>query len=72
VIRTVQRSMTQSQSLQRASISVEATKFLTATVNDPINYAINAYTLRNLIQGTSAATTAIFTGATPIITAPSP
>jgi hypothetical protein len=78
VIRTVQRSKTQAQSLQTASISVEATKFLTyvrlvnATINDPINYAINAYTLRNLIQGTSAATTAIFTGATPIITAPSP
>src|SRR4051794_31407265 len=48
VIRTVQRSKTQSQSLPRASISVEATKFLTyvrtvnATLNDPINNAINA------------------------------
>jgi polysaccharide biosynthesis/export protein len=57
------------------SVSVEATKFLTyvrlvnATVNDPINYAINAYTLKNLITG-GAATTAVFTGATPIITPP--
>ncbi len=59
------------------SVSVEATKFLTyvrtvnSTINDPINYAINAYTLRNLIKGTPAAT-AVFTGSTPIITAPAP
>jgi polysaccharide export outer membrane protein len=59
------------------SVSVEATKFLTyvrtvnSTINDPINYAINAYTLRNLIKGAPAAT-AVFTGSTPIITAPAP
>ena len=61
------------------SVSVEATKFLTyvrtinATINDPINYAINVYTLKNLLKGTSTATTAVFTGATPIVTpAPAP
>jgi polysaccharide export outer membrane protein len=60
------------------SVSTEATKFLTyirtvnATLNDPINYAINAYTLKNLLKGTTTATTAVFTGATPIITAPAP
>jgi polysaccharide export outer membrane protein len=60
------------------SVSVEATKFLTyvrtvsATLNDPINYAINAYTLRNIIHGTGNVSTAIFTGSTPIVTAPSP
>jgi polysaccharide biosynthesis/export protein len=58
------------------SVSVEATKFLTyvrtvnATINDPINYAINAYTLRNLIHGTGNVSTAVFTGSTPIVTAP--
>ena len=51
------------------SVSVEATKFLTyvrlinATVNDPISSAINAYTLKNIIQ-TGVANTAIVTGAT--------
>jgi polysaccharide export outer membrane protein len=60
------------------SVSVEATKFLTyvrtinATINDPINYAINAYTLRNLIRGTGNVSTAVFTGSTPIVTAPPP
>jgi polysaccharide biosynthesis/export protein len=56
------------------SVSTEATKFMTylrtinATVNDPISTAINAYTLKNIIQ-TGAANTAIITGATaPIIT----
>ncbi len=59
------------------SVSVEATKFLTyvrtvnSTINDPVNYAINAYTLRNLIKG-NPATTAVFTGTTPIITPPAP
>ena len=59
------------------SVSVEATKFLTyirtvnATLNDPINSAINAYTLKNLIQGTGNVSTAVFTGATPIVSAPS-
>ena len=59
------------------SVSVEATKFLTyvrtvtATVNDPVNYAINAYTLRNLLKGVPNAT-AVLTGATPIITTPTP
>jgi polysaccharide export outer membrane protein len=60
------------------SVSVEATKFLTyvrtvnSTINDPINYAINAYTLRNLIRGTGNVSTAVFTGSTPIVTAPPP
>jgi polysaccharide export outer membrane protein len=60
------------------SVSTEATKFLTyirtvnSTLNDPINYAINAYTLRNLLKGTTTATTAVFTGSTPIISAPAP
>ncbi len=60
------------------SVSVEATKFLTyvrtvnATLNDPINSAINAYTLKNLIQGTGNVSTAVFTGATPIIAPVSP
>jgi polysaccharide biosynthesis/export protein len=56
------------------SVSTEATKFMTylrtinATVNDPISTAINAYTLKNIIQ-TGTANTAIITGATaPIIT----
>ncbi len=54
------------------SVSVEATKFLTyirtvnATLNDPINTAINAYTLKNIIQGTTATSTAVFTGSAPI------
>ena len=58
------------------SVSVEATKFLTyirtvnATLNDPINSAINVYTLKNLIQGTGNVSTAVFTGATPIVAAP--
>jgi polysaccharide export outer membrane protein len=60
------------------SVSVEATKFLTylrlvnATINDPISSAINAYTLKNIIQ-TGTANTAIITGATtPIINVPAP
>jgi len=60
------------------SVSVEATKFLTyvrllnATINDPISSAINAYTLKNIIQ-TGVANTAIVTGATaPIINVPAP
>ena len=60
------------------SVSVEATKFLTyvrlinATVNDPISSAVNAYTLKNIIQ-TGVANTAIITGATtPIINVPAP
>jgi polysaccharide export outer membrane protein len=60
------------------SVSVEASKFLSyvrlinATVNDPISNAINAYTLKNIIQ-TGVANTAIVTGATtPIINVPSP
>jgi polysaccharide biosynthesis/export protein len=54
------------------SVSVEATKFLTyvrtvnATLNDPINTAINAYTLKNLIQG-GVTSTAVLTGSTPIV-----
>jgi polysaccharide biosynthesis/export protein len=60
------------------SVSTEATKFLTyirtvnSTLNDPINYAINAYTLRNIVKGTSNVSTAIFTGSTPIVAPPAP
>ena len=60
------------------SVSTEATKFLTyirtvnSTLNDPINYAINAYTLRGILQGTSNVSPAIFTGSTPIIAPPAP
>jgi polysaccharide biosynthesis/export protein len=60
------------------SVSVEASKFLTyvrlvnATVNDPISNAINAYTLKNIIQ-TGTTNTAIITGATtPIINVTAP
>jgi polysaccharide biosynthesis/export protein len=59
------------------SVSTEATKFLTyvrtvnSTLNDPVNYAINAYTLRGLIRGTGNVSTLVG-GSTPIITAPSP
>jgi polysaccharide export outer membrane protein len=61
------------------SVSVEASKFMSyvrlinATVNDPISTAINAYTLKNIIQ-TGTTNTAIITGATtPIINvAPAP
>ena len=60
------------------SVSTEATKFLTyirtvnSTLNDPINYAINAYTLRGLLKGTSNVAPAIFTGtgSAPILPAP--
>ena len=60
------------------SVSAEATKFLTyvrtvnATLNDPINSAINAYTLKNIIQGTGNVSTAVFTGTTPIVAPVSP
>ena len=60
------------------SVSTEATKFLTyirtvtSTLNDPINYAINAFTLRNILHGTSNVSTAIFTGSSPIIAPPAP
>jgi polysaccharide export outer membrane protein len=60
------------------SVSVEATKFLTyirtvnSTLNDPVNYAINAYTLRNILRGTTATSTAVFTGSAPIIAPVSP
>jgi polysaccharide biosynthesis/export protein len=60
------------------SVSVEASKFLSyvrlvnATVNDPISNAINAYTLKNIIQ-TGTTSTAIITGATtPIINVTAP
>jgi polysaccharide export outer membrane protein len=58
------------------SVSVEATKFLTyvrtvnSTLNDPINYAINALTLRTILKGTANVTTGVFTGSAPIISAP--
>jgi polysaccharide export outer membrane protein len=57
------------------SVSVEASKFMTylrqitSTAQDPINYAINAYTLRNLLKG-GAVTTSVLTGSAPIITGP--
>jgi hypothetical protein len=47
-------------------------RLINATVNDPISSAINAYTLKNIIQ-TGTANTAIITGATtPIINVPAP
>jgi polysaccharide export outer membrane protein len=55
------------------AVAVEATKFmiyvrlLIATVNDPIVAAINAYTLKNIVQGTAAAATIVNTPA-PIVT----
>jgi hypothetical protein len=55
---------------------VEASKFLTyirtvnSTLNDPISTAINAYTLKNLIQGGATTTAVITGGSAPIITAP--
>jgi polysaccharide export outer membrane protein len=58
------------------SVSVEATKFMTyirqigSTVNDPINYAINGFVLRNLIKSPAAVTTGVFTGSAPVIGAP--
>jgi polysaccharide export outer membrane protein len=58
------------------SVSVEASKFLTyirtvnSTLNDPISTAINAYTLKNLIQGGATTTAVITGGSAPIITAP--
>ena len=60
------------------SVSTEASKFLNyirtvnSTLNDPINYAINAYTLRGILKGTSNVSTAIFTGSSPIIAPPAP
>ena len=60
------------------SVSAEATKFLTyirtvsSTLNDPINYAINAYTLKGILHGTSNVSTAIFTGSPSIIAPPAP
>jgi len=60
------------------SVSVEATKFvgyirtLNSALNDPIATAIQAYTLKSIIQ-TGTANTAIVTGATaPIINVPAP
>jgi polysaccharide biosynthesis/export protein len=60
------------------SVSTEATKFLTyvrtvtSTLNDPINYAINAYTLRGILRGTSNVSPAIFTGSPSILAPPAP
>jgi polysaccharide export outer membrane protein len=42
-------------------------RLLVATVNDPIVAAINAYTLKNIVQGTAAAATIVNTPA-PIVT----
>jgi polysaccharide biosynthesis/export protein len=60
------------------SVSTEATKFvnyvrtITSSLNDPINYAINAYTLKNILKG-GVTSTAVLTGSAPIITPiPSP
>jgi polysaccharide export outer membrane protein len=52
--------------------SVESTKFLqhvrlvNATIQDPINTAVSAYILKNLINGTN--TSAVAISSTPIIT----
>ena len=60
------------------SVSAEATKFVTylntiqSTINNPINTALNVYALKNIVQGTSTAGTAIFTGSTSVITPPAP
>jgi polysaccharide export outer membrane protein len=60
------------------SVSVEATKFLqylrtiNSALNDPINSALQAYTLKNILQGTTATSTAVFTGSAPIIAPVSP
>jgi len=54
--------------------TVEATKFLSyirlviATADDPIKAAISAYTLKGLVQGTTAASTTIVTTPAPIVT----
>jgi len=59
------------------SVSVEATKFIqyvrlvNSSLNDPINTALAAYSLKNVIQ-TGTSSTAIFTGSAPIINVPSP
>ena len=56
------------------AVSVEVTKFLTflrtimATVNDPLVYATNYYTLLNTSKGLGS--TAIVTTPTPIVTTP--
>lgn len=50
------------------SVSVESTKFMqylntiNGTINDPIYTALNAYSLRNAIQGVSTPTTIVNTG----------
>jgi len=61
------------------SVSTEATKFLTyvrtvnSTLNDPINYAITGYALRNIIKTPiTTTTTSVFTGSAPVISAPAP
>src|SRR6516225_9974724 len=55
------------------SVSTEATKFLTyvrtvnSTLNDPINYAITGYALRNIIKTPiTTTTTSVFTGSAPV------
>jgi polysaccharide export outer membrane protein len=59
------------------SVSVEASKFINyirlvnSSINDPINTALAAYSLKNVIQ-TGTSSTAIFTGSAPIINVPSP
>jgi polysaccharide export outer membrane protein len=59
------------------SVSVEASKFINyvrlvnSSLNDPINTALAAYSLKNVIQ-TGTSSTAIFTGSAPIINVPSP
>jgi polysaccharide biosynthesis/export protein len=61
------------------SVSTEATKFLnyvrtvSSTLNDPINYAITGYALRNIIKTPiTTTTTSVFTGSPSIISAPAP
>jgi len=50
------------------ALSPELAKFraligtVTGTINDPINTAINIYTLRNIARGSAATATAVITG----------
>ena len=58
------------------AISVDATKWMNffrtvnGTINDPINTAINVYTLKNLISGGSSIITTTTTPTVPTVPAP--
>ena len=56
----------------KSILTRERVRTVNATLNDPVNSAINAYTLKNLIQGTGKVSTAVFTGTTPIVAPVSP